>query len=186
MIQLNSKSFAFCAASLDTDRNSERSFVLTLWVTAAKKKGFVPWLGTTLFVQAGGHVSESLGQDVRRRRQDKQCSEGAGGEDEGREEGGGELLREAGDQYGDHRQGDAAGGRRHSGHFPQRWALASRNWLLSFISIRGSWCCSCLSIPWPGWSSDKARDHSQSVWYSKRVKFGKLFDRNWRDKYESW
>ena len=110
--------------------NSERSFVLT----AAKKKGFVPWLGTTLFVQTGGHISESLGQDVRRWRQDKQCSEGAGGEGEGREEGGGELLREAGDQDGDHRQGDAAGGRRHPGHFPQRWALASRNWLLSFIS----------------------------------------------------
>ena len=26
--------------------------------------------------------------------------------------------------------------------------------------VRSSWCCSCLPIPWSGWSPDKARDHS--------------------------
>ena len=41
-----------------------------------------------------------------------------------------------------------------------------------FHFCRGSWCRSCLPIPWPGWSSDKARDHS------KCVKFGNVSERN--------
>ena len=39
----------------------------------------------------------------------------------------------------------------------------TRTCLLCFISVRGSWCRSCLLIPWSGWSSDKARDHFESV-----------------------